>query len=94
MNEKTLRALVEAGAVKRMNIIAEGARFHIEADTSASTVIAMTTKGTPKTWGSLDAAARWIRSLGVGKAQIDVSRWQPGQGSLRLPSPPRQASKY
>ena len=45
MNEKTLRALVEAGAVKRVRIIADGARFHVEADTPTATVVAATSKG-------------------------------------------------
>lgn len=84
MNEKTLRALVEAGAVKRVRIVADGARFHVEADTLTATVIAVTGKGMPKTWGSLDASAKWVRALGVGTAQIDVSRWQPEQRSLSL----------
>ena len=84
MNEKTLRALVEAGAVKRVRIIADGTRFHIEADTPNATVVAVTGKGTPKTWGTLDASAKWVRALGIGTAQIDVSRWQPGQRGLSL----------
>lgn len=79
MNEKTLRALVEAGAVKRVRIVANGNRFHVEAVTSTATVIAATGKGTPKTWGTLDASAKWVRALGIGTAQLDVSRWRPGQ---------------
>lgn len=84
MNEKTLRALVEAGAVKRVRIVADGARFHVEADTSTTTVIAATGKGTPKTWGTLDASAKWVRALGIGTAQLDVSRWQPEQRGLAV----------
>ena len=84
MNEKTLRALVEAGAVKRVRIIADGARFHVEADTPTTTVVAATGKGTPRTWGTLDASARWVRALGIGAVQLDVSRWQPGQKALRV----------
>ena len=84
MNEKTLRALVQAGAVKRIRIIAEGARFHVEADTPTSTVVAVTGRGTPKTWGTLDASARWVRALGMGSAQLDISRWQPEQRGLAL----------
>ncbi|GGK14025.1 hypothetical protein [Luteimonas terricola] len=84
MNEKTLRALVEAGAVKRVRIIGDGARFHVEADTPNATVVAMTAKGAPRTWGTLDASARWVRALGIGTAQLDVSRWQPGQRGLRV----------
>ncbi len=82
MNEKTLRALIEAGAVRRLRIVAEGARFHIEVDTPASSAVVATTKGTVKTWGSLDSSAKWVRSLGVGTAQIEISKWQPDQRAL------------
>jgi len=84
MNEKTLRALVEAGAVKRVHIIAEGAVFHVVADTPNGSVTAFTLKGAVKTWSSLDTAAKWVRSLGIGKAQINIAKWQPGQKGLGL----------
>lgn len=84
MNEKTLRALVDAGAVKRMRIIADGARFHVEVDTATKSIVAQTLKGAPKTWGSLDACARWVRTLGIGAAQLDIARWQPEQRALQL----------
>ncbi len=63
MDEKTLRALVSAGAVKRIRIIGDGALFHVEADTPNGSVPALTLKGTPKTWRTLDAAAKWVRAL-------------------------------
>jgi len=44
----------------------------------------MTGKGAAKTWSTLDASARWVRALGIGTAQVDVSRWQPAQQALRL----------
>jgi hypothetical protein len=84
MNEKTLRALIEAGAVKRVRVIADGSRFHVEADTSTATHISQTGKGQPRTWSSLDATAKWLRGLGIGTAQVDVSRWQPGQRELKI----------
>lgn len=84
MNEKTLRALVDAGAVKRIRIIGDGAFFHVEVDTPNGALAVLTLRGTPKTWRSLDAAARWVRSLGMGSAQVDLARWQPGQVGLRL----------
>jgi hypothetical protein len=84
MNEKTLRALIDAGAVKRVRIVAEGSRFHVEVDTPSTTIVAHTLKGTAKTWGSLDASARWVHALGIGTAQLDVARWRPEQRQLRL----------
>ncbi len=79
MNEKTLRALVEAGAIRQVCIIADGALFRVEAQTGGGPVTASTLRGAVKTWKSLDAAARWVRGLGIGTARIELARWQPGQ---------------
>ena len=84
MNEKTMRALVEAGAVKRVRIVADGAQLHVEADTATGTSIASTVKGAVKTWSSVDAAVKWVRALGVGTMQMDVGRWQSEQRALRF----------
>jgi len=82
MDERTLKALVAAGAVKNIHIIASGARFHIEAKTNNGAVTAETRKGKVKTWVTLDAAARWVRGLGVGGAQVNLTHWQPTQREL------------
>ncbi|MDN5874690.1 MAG: hypothetical protein L0H29_09965 [Sinobacteraceae bacterium] len=84
MNERTLRALVEADAIKRVRIVAESSRFHVEADTATGTLVAATLKGAPKTWSSLDAAAAWVHNLGIGTAQLDLGRWQRRQRTLAL----------
>jgi hypothetical protein len=77
-----LKALVAAGAVKNINIIASGSRFHIEARTPNGAVTAETLKGKVKTWVTLDAAAKWVRGLGVGGAHINLTHWQPRQREL------------
>lgn len=82
MDERLLKAMVAAGAIKNISIIASGARFHIEASTQNGAVTAETLKGKVKTWVSLDAAARWVRGLGVGAAQVQLTHWQPGQREL------------
>ncbi|HET6632610.1 MAG TPA: hypothetical protein VFG73_07885 [Rhodanobacteraceae bacterium] len=84
MDEKTFRALVAAGAIRRVRIVADGARFHVEADTATGTLVAATGRGAPRTWGSLDASARWMHRLGIGAAHLDVSRWQPTQRALAV----------
>ncbi len=82
MNERTLRVLIEAGALRRLRIVADGARFHVEVDTPNATVVVLTTKGALKTWSSLDSSARWVRNLGIGSARLELERWQPEQRSL------------
>jgi len=85
MNEKTLRALIEAGAIKKVRIIAEGSTIYVEADSGKQTITAKTVKGKLKTWRSLDSAAKWVRSLGIGNIQLDIAKWQLGQkGFLNL----------
>ncbi|NNC76511.1 MAG: hypothetical protein HKN77_01030 [Woeseiaceae bacterium] len=84
MDEKTLKALVAAGAVRKVNIIATGARFHVEASTPNGAVTAETRKGKIKTWVTLDAAARWVRNLGMGAVQVNLTHWQPAQRELSV----------
>lgn len=82
MNEKTLRALVENGAIKKACIIGSGARFHIELRTSERPIIAETNNGKIKTWASLDGAAKWLKGLGVGTAELNLGQWHPKQKHL------------
>lgn len=85
MDEKTIRILVEAGAVKQIQIIADGGVFHVDVTTANKDVItALTSKGAIKTWSALDSAAKWVRSLGIGKVQVDLAHWRPGQKALKI----------
>ena len=79
MNEKILRALVEAGSVKKIKITAEGSTIFVEAYTGSEVTTAKTIKGKLKTWSTIDSAAKWVRSLGIGQMQLDMAKWQPEQ---------------
>ena len=84
MDEKTLRALVDAGAVKQVRIVADGSCFHVEAETQTGSIAASTVKGSVKTWATLDATAKWVRSLGVRNVYLQISNWQPTQRRLSI----------
>ena len=84
MNEKILRALVEAGAVKKIKITAEGSTIYVEAYTGSEPTTAKTIKGKLKTWSTIDSAAKWVRSLGIGQMQLDLAKWQPKQKTLNI----------
>ena len=84
MDERLLKAMVAAGAIKNVNIIACGARFHVEATTPNGPITAETRQGKVRTWVTLDAAARWVRGLGIGDAHVKLAHWQPGQRELAL----------
>ena len=79
-----IRAMVAAGAIKRISIVGNGARFHVEATTPNGAITAETRKGKVKTWVTLDAAAKWVRSVGLGSAQLSLTHWQPGQRELSV----------
>jgi hypothetical protein len=84
MNEKILRALVEAGAIKKIKITAEGSTIYVEAYTGTEPTTAKTIKGKLKTWSTIDSAAKWVRSLGIGQMQLDMAKWQPEQKKFML----------
>ncbi len=84
MNEKTVRALIQAGAVKRSRIVAQGTRFHVEFDTPNGSFTASTNKDGVRQWRSLDAVARWLRGMGLGSAQLELAKWAPEQKQLAL----------
>lgn len=71
--------MIEAGAVRKVRIIADGSLFHVEADTPNDTVTATTIAGASKTWSPLDTCAKWVRGLGLGVAQINLARGTPQQ---------------
>ena len=73
MNEKILRALVEAGAVKKIKITAEGSTIYVEAYTGSEVTTAKTVKGKLKTWSTLDS-----------QMQLDMAKWQPDQKKFVL----------
>ena len=84
MNVKIFKALIDAGAVKRVRIVGEGSFFRIEVVTQGGSATVNTLKGKMKSWGSLDGAAKWIHSLGIGTCQVELGRWQPGQKGMKL----------
>lgn len=84
MNEKTIRALVEAGAVKKVLLIANGAAIHVDIVTRSGAITATTTRGSIKTWATIDASAKWIKALGVGQAQLNIVHWLPYQKGLNV----------
>ena len=84
MNEKMLRTMVDAAAVKRARIIANGARFHVEVDAPGKSFTVETGKGAVRTWTSIDSAAKWLRGIGIGHVALELAHWSPGQKSLLL----------
>ena len=61
----------------------DGASFGaVDEQTLRFHVVATTLKGAIKTWATLDAAAKWVRLLGIGAAQLQLAKWAPDQKAL------------
>lgn len=84
MNERELKLLIEAGAVKLILITAQGSMFHVEAKTARAAKVLMTGRGDVRQWRSIDSCARWLRKTGVGKADLDFQNWHIGQGEIHI----------
>ncbi len=84
MDEKALKILISAGAIRKLRIIASGSIIYIEADYGTNTVKAHTIKGQLKTWATIDSAAKWVRNLGLGKAELHIDTWAINQKGLSL----------
>ena len=82
MDEKTIRLLVENGAIKQVNIIGNGGLLHVDVVTLTGKHTATTLKGRLKTWSNINSAAKWVRSLGIGVVQLNIEQWQPEQKVL------------
>ena len=84
MDEKGLKMLVEADAFKRARIVAQGDAFHVEIDSRGRSFVVESAKGALRTWRTIDAAAKWLRTVGIAESLLDVSMWQPSQRALPL----------
>lgn len=84
MDEKMLRTLVDAGALKKVQIVGSGALLYVEVAFGNKTEKVLTQRGSLRTWASLDSVAKWVRGLGLGKAELDLAGWAPGQRGLKL----------
>ncbi len=84
MNEKELKTVLIAGAVKKIHIVAVGDKFHVTAVTPGGDFTIGTSTKVVRTWSTVDGPIKWLHSLGVGKAELDFSRWTPKQRGLRV----------
>jgi hypothetical protein len=83
MDTNTFKALIEAGAVKSVSIVADGSKVHALVTTgSGNSQPATTLKGKIKTWSTIDSAAKWVRSMGIGTMKLNVAKWSPEQRGM------------
>lgn len=82
MDQKSFKVLLEAGAVKRVKLLASGDRVWLEVATKTGEALLQTTSGEVRVWKSFDSALKWARRLGIGEVSVDISKWAPEQRGL------------
>ena len=84
MDERTFMALLDAAAVERERIFAQGSRFRIEIDAPGRSFTIETGRGALRLWPTRVSAAKWLKSIGVAEASLDLRYWTPGQRDLPI----------
>ena len=84
MDEKGLKVAIATGAVKKVHIIANGSDFTVRADTPGGSFTVGTAKKFIRTWSTVDGAMKWLRNMGIGKAQLEFSKYTPKQRGMKL----------
>ena len=70
---------------KAVSIIANGSVVHAEILTLSGDKKVITTQaGAIKTWGTIDSAAKWLKTIGLGTIKLEVGKWLPNQKGLLL----------
>jgi hypothetical protein len=82
VDKKTMLALADANAIKKVFITASGSQLYIRVTTPTGEHNIETNSGQLKTWATLDACAKWLHKLGIGKIQVDIARWHPNQKGM------------
>lgn len=84
MERRTVKALIDAGAAKQFDLIANGGEFYLEIKTAAGKEFVTGSSGSIKTWRTIDSAAKWLHILGIGKLYLKLDKWQPGQKTIGI----------
>jgi hypothetical protein len=80
-----LRAMVEGGAVLSVTLEATGADFSVKVETRKGDAILVLTNQPNKsrTFADPRKALLLLRELGIRKASVDATRWQPEQRAIK-----------
>jgi hypothetical protein len=75
------KATASAGGVAGITLMAQGGGFFMEIATRAGgrALLAKARSTEPRRFGTPTSAMLVLRELGIGSAQVDFTRWDPGQ---------------
>lgn len=89
-----LRITVQAGGVKAVTLTGQGGGFYLQVATRAGhqAVLAKARTTEPRRFGNPASAMMVMKELGIGVAQVEISRWEPGQQDISPQNRDQRAS--
>jgi len=82
ISTKTLRELVEAGSIRSAVLIGVLGGISLKVRYGLVEKSLELDRGGVRVWRSLDAAAKFCRSLGLAQIELDLANWQPDQKTI------------
>lgn len=79
MKQPVLKALIEAGSVREVDVIGQGSVFGIRFRVGMTQHVLETARGGARTFAGLQPCAAYLRSLGIGHIRVDLTGWTPDQ---------------
>lgn len=73
ITEPTLRALLQAGAVQRVQAVADGRSWYVVIRVGMEEQVVASQRSYRRTWKSLDTLVAWLQDLGVARWDVDAS---------------------
>lgn len=70
----TLRELADAGAVREVQLVAEGRRWYVLVRSGMHDRVLLAERGHRREFGQIEGAVRLLRSVGLARVVVDASQ--------------------
>ncbi len=84
MTIEQLRMTFHAGGLTAARVVAAGKRFHVVSDTKGGdrVILVRHSDTTARAFSDPGTALKLLREIGFRVVTVDMTDWQPGQGTL------------
>lgn len=79
ISTKTLRELIEAGGIRSALLVGTSGGVSLKVRYGMAEKSLKLDRGGVRVWRTIDAAAKFCRSLGIANIELDLANWLPDQ---------------
>lgn len=91
IDQKTLRQLLEAGAVRAAHVVGRGNGWTIAAECGPTKRFLASKRGDVRVFRKLETLVSFLRAMGIGRFDVDVTGYDP-EAFERVTRPDRSAA--